>query len=500
MPYLSEDKLASIVERVVSRLQTGDTAPVGRPAPAAVNPPYGCAPTAPRPTSGSSRPSGSASGGLGRGVFADVDSAVRAAREAFIRLSSLGLEARYRIVAEMRREAHAHVETMANDAVRETSLGRVDQKIIKNRLVIDKTPGPEILEPWAQTGDHGLTIEEYAPFGVIGAITPTTNPTETIICNGIGMVAGGNAVAFNTHPSAKKTSAFCIDLINKAIMEVGGPENLMTCVASPTIDSAQSLMVHKGVQLLVVTGGGAVVKAAMNSGKKCVAAGPGNPPVVVDETADLDQAARGIYNGASFDNNIICTDEKEVLAVDKVFDSLLQRIEGLGAVRLRNHQIRRLESLILTPDRAHINRNWVGKSPSKMLEQIDVPFKGDPRLIVCDVPFDHPFVQHELLMPVIGFVRCSDVHQAIDLAVEAEHGFRHTASMYSKNIDALHRMARVVNCSIFVKNASNYAGLGFGGEGYTSFTIASPTGDGLTTARTFTRERRCTLSGHFRIV
>jgi acyl-CoA reductase-like NAD-dependent aldehyde dehydrogenase len=434
------------------------------------------------------------------GVFATVDEAVSAAHIAHLTLVAMPLEKRKSIIANIRKRCAEQVQMLAEIAVEETGLGRVEDKIKKNLLVIHKTPGPEILQPIAYTGDDGLALIERAPFGVIGSITPCTNPTETIICNGIGMVAGGNSVAFNTHPSAKKTSAYCIDLINRAVMEVGGPENLMTCVASPTIDSAQTLMTHKGVQLLVVTGGGGVVHAAMHSGKKCVAAGPGNPPVVVDSTADLDQAARGIYNGASFDNNIICTDEKEVLAVDKIFDPLLQRIEGLGAVRLRNHQVRRLESLILTPDKAHVNRAWVGKSPCEMLDQIDVPYKGDPRLIVCDVPFEHPFVQHELLMPVIGFVRCADVHQAIDLAVEAEHGFRHTASMYSKNIDSLHRMARVVNCSIFIKNASNYAGLGFGGEGYTSFTIASPTGDGLTTARTFTRERRCTLSGHFRIV
>lgn len=434
------------------------------------------------------------------GVFPTVDQAVDAAHRAHLTLVAMPLEKRREIIANIRKRCAEDVHNLARLANEETGLGRVEDKIKKNLLVIHKTPGPEILQPIAYTGDDGLALIERAPFGVIGSITPCTNPTETIINNGIGMVSGGNAVAFNTHPSAKNVSAYCIDLINKASMEVGGPENLMTCVAKPTIKSAQALMTHKGVNLVVVTGGGAVVKAAMNSGKKCVAAGPGNPPVVVDETADLDRAARGIYLGASFDNNVICTDEKEVLAVEKVFDPLMQRIEDLGAVRLRNHQIRRLESLILTPDRAHINRSWVGKCPSEMLRQIDVPFTGDPRLIICDVPFEHPFVQHELLMPVIGFVRCRDVHEAIDLAVEAEHGFRHTASMYSRNIDALHRMARVVNCSIFVKNASNYAGLGFGGEGYTSFTIASPTGDGLTTARTFTRERRCTLSGYFRIV
>lgn len=435
-----------------------------------------------------------------QGVFASVDDALFAARKAHQLLVVMPLEKRREIIANIRRRCADNAERFALMAYEETGLGRVKDKIKKNLLVIHKTPGVEILESQSFTGDHGLTLVERAPFGVIASITPCTNPTETIINNGIGMVAGGNAVTFNTHPAAKLVSAYCIDVINQASIEVGGPANLMTCIQNPTIASANEIMTHKGTDLVVVTGGGAVVKAAMGSGKKCIAAGPGNPPVVVDETADLDLAARGIYTGASFDNNIICVDEKEVMAVDSIFDPLMDRIEGLGAVRLRNHQIRRLEKLILTPDREHINRAWVGQDPSKMLKEIDVPFKGDPRLIICDVPFEHPFIQLEKLMPVLGFVRCADVHQAIDLAVEAEHGYRHTASMYSRNIDSLHRMARVVNCSIFVKNASNVAGLGFGGEGYTSFTIASPTGDGLTTARTFTRERRCTLAGYFRIV
>ena len=435
-----------------------------------------------------------------QGVFASVDDALFAARKAHQLLVVMPLEKRREIIANIRRRCADNVERFALMAYDETGLGRVKDKIKKNLLVIHKTPGVEILQSQSFTGDDGLTLVERAPFGVIASITPCTNPTETIINNGIGMVAGGNAVTFNTHPAAKLVSAYCIDVINQASIEVGGPANLMTCIQNPTIASANEIMTHKETDLVVVTGGGAVVRAAMGSGKKCIAAGPGNPPVGVDETADLDLAARGIYTGASFDNNIICVDEKEVMAVDSIFDPLMDRIEGLGAVRLRNHQIRRLEKLILTPDREHINRDWVGQDPSKMLKEIDVPFKGDPRLIICDVPFEHPFIQLEKLMPVLGFVRCADVHQAIDLAVEAEHGYRHTASMYSRNIDSLHRMARVVNCSIFVKNASNVAGLGFGGEGYTSFTIASPTGDGLTTARTFTRERRCTLAGYFRIV
>jgi acyl-CoA reductase-like NAD-dependent aldehyde dehydrogenase len=468
---MKRDQISQIVERVLGQIQQGEL-------PARVDD----FPVKPR------------------GVFKTVDAAMDAAHHAHQILVEIPLEKRREIIASIRRRCAEDVHTLASKAVEETGLGRVNCKVKKNLLVIHKTPGVEILQPTAWTGDDGLTLLERAPFGVIGSITPCTNPTETIINNGIGMVAGGNAVVFNTHPAAKGTSAYVIDLINRAVMEVGGPENLMTCVETPTIASANAVMTHRRTNLVVVTGGGAVVQAAMNSGKKCVAAGPGNPPVVVDETADLDLAARGIYAGASLDNNIICTDEKEVLAVDKVFDGLMKRIEDLGAVRLRNHQITRLEKLILTPDREHINRDWVGKSASVMLQELDIPYKGDPRLIVCEVPFEHPFIQLEKLMPVVGFVRCKDVHQAIDLAVEAEHGYRHTASMYSRNIDALHRMARVVNCSIFIKNAPNYAGLGLGGEGYTSFTIASPTGDGLTTARTFTRERRCTLAGYFRIV
>lgn len=465
----SQPDIQSIVERVLSRLEGHGVVPASAPS-------------------------------LPLGVFATVDEAVDAAQRAHRDLRGLRLDRRREIIDSVRQHARAEVETLARMAVHETGLGRVSDKIVKNTLVIDRTPGPEILSPEAVTGDDGLTLMERAPFGVIGAITPSTNPTETILNNGIGMVSGGNGVVFNVHPGARQVSAWCIDLINRASVAVGGPEHLMTCVATPTIESAQQVMQHPGTRLIVVTGGGAVVKAAMRSGKRCVAGGPGNPPVVVDHTADLDQAARGIVTGASLDNNIICVDEKEVFAVQPVFDDLLARVEALGCVRVRNHQLTRIEKVVLTADRQHVNRRFIGKDASVILREADIPFQGDPRLVVCEVPFDHPFVQHELLLPVLPFVRVGSVDEGIARAVDAEHGYGHTASMYSKDVDALHRMARAVDTSIFVKNAPHVAGLGYGGEGWTSFTIASPTGDGLTTARTFTRERRCTLAGHFRIV
>ncbi len=468
---MERDQLESIVGQVLDRIRAGTAAPARTEAPK-----------------------------RGHGVFKTVSDAVAAATDSHRLLVALPLEKRREIIANVRKRTAEDVRSLAQFAVEETGLGRVEDKIKKNLLVIYKTPGPEILEPIAYTGDDGLTLIERAPYGVIAAITPSTNPTETILCNGIGMVSGGNTVVFNTHPGAKGVSAYVIDVINRASMEVGGPDNIMTVIETPTIESANELLRFKGIRLNVVTGGPAVVKAALAANKKCIAGGPGNPPVVVDEFADIDQAARGIIAGASFDNNIICCDEKETFVVDKVADKLVESMAGHGAVVLRNHQITRLEKLILNAERDHTVTKWVGKNAAEYLKQIDVPYKGDPRLIVCEVPFDHPFVQLELLMPVMSVVRTRDVHEAIDMAVKAEHGFGHTASMYSKNIDNLHRMARLSNVSIFVKNAPNFAGLGFQGEGYTSFTIASPTGEGLTTARNFTRERRCVLAGHFRIV
>ena len=436
--------------------------------------------------------------GCGLGCFPDIPSAIQAAEVAFQAFRAIGLERRTEIIQSLREGLRRHVEALADQAVQETGMGRRDDKIKKNLLVINKTPGPEILRAEAVSGQHGLSLEELAPYGVIGSITPCTNPSETVINNGIGMLSAGNAVVFNAHPAAKKTNAFTIDLMNRLLVAEGAPPNLLTCIAEPTIESAAELMQARGIALLVVTGGPAVVKAAFAAGKKVIAAGPGNPPVVVDESADLDQAGRGIVAGASFDNNIVCICEKEVIAVEAIADRLKAAMVAAGAYELRGSEITAVEKLVV--EGRHPHKAFVGKDASFILRAAGLSVAGEPRLLFADVPFEHPFVQVELLMPVIGFTRARDVHEAIDLALKAEHGFRHTASMYSKNIDHLDKMARAVDCSIFIKNGPNYNGLGFEGPGSTSFTIASPTGEGLTNAVHFTRRRRCVLKDHFRIV
>jgi len=415
------------------------------------------------------------------------------------------LEKRKEIIKNVRHAVIDELETISRMAVEETKLGNIADKIIKNRLAVLKTPGVEDLEPFTYTDDYGLTLVERAPYGVIGSIIPCTNPTETLICNGIGMIAGGNSVVFNPHPAAKETSKYVLSLMNRAIVEAGGPPNLVAMVDKPTIESAQEIMKHPGIKLLVVTGGPGVVKVAMQSGKKVIAAGPGNPPCVVDETADIKKAGRDIVSGAGLDNNIICICEKEVLAVDSITDSLKEAMKENGAFELNKAQTDKITALVISdPGRpgheGAPNKKYVGKDAAVIAGDIGLKVDPGTKILLCEVEPDHPLVWTEQLMPVIPIVRMGSADQAIDFAVQCEHGFRHTASIHSKNIDNLSRMAKVMNCSLFVKNGSNYCGLGHLGAGYTSYTIASPTGEGLTRARTFTRERRCSLVGHFRIV
>ncbi len=482
---IDERKIEEIVSKVLERLTAGGAQRGITPAP----PPTHSAPERPK----ANIPRGT------NGVYGDADQAAKAARKAFEQNEKTPVSTKVKMVDAMRKAVLGNLEKLSQYAVEETGLGRYEDKLSKNRLVAEKTPGPEILQTVAYTGDHGLMLTERAPYGVILAITPTTNPTETILCNAIGMVAAGNSVVFNVHPSAAQTCNWCVHLLNEAIQSVGGPRDVIVSVERPTIESANLLMKHPLVRLIVVTGGPAVVKAAMNSGKKAIGAGPGNPPAVVDETANLTKAADAIMRGATLDNNIVCIAEKEIIAVDSIASNLLREFGKLPVMICDARQTKELEKVVLQGD--HVNKDCIGKDAGVIAKMAGIGHHGhDLRMLLCEVDEQHPFVQHELLMPVIPLFRVRDAVEGIAAALRCEHGFHHTATMHSLNIDNMATMARLCNCSIFVKNEASYAGLALGGEGYTSFTIASPTGEGLTTAVHFTRERRCTLKEAFRFV
>ncbi|MDK1019890.1 MAG: aldehyde dehydrogenase EutE [Actinomycetota bacterium] len=487
MATLTDSEIQAIIGRVKSRVSAGDIpgrAGVAIEAADAVS---------------------AASDNLGEGIYATVDEAVAAASAAFEEYRTLGLDARKGLIEAIRAAMRIENERLAYMARQETGLGRADDKVLKNALVIERTPGPEDLEPHVVTGDRGMMVTEYAPYGVIGVITPVTNPTSTIINNVIAILSAGNTVTFNVHPNAKAVSTENVKLINRAVVAAGGPHDLVTSVAVPTLDSAQALMAHPDVRVLLVTGGPAVVREALKTPKKAIIAGPGNPPAVVDQTADIAKAARDIVYGASFDNNIICVDEKTTIVVDSVADRLIQHMCAVGAYRLKEHELKRLERVIFKelgpPNKPGvINPKLIGKDASVILGEIGVTPPEGTRLVLAEVPAEHSLVWTEQMMPVMPVVRVKDVDTAIDLAFRSEHGFRHTASIHSTNVDVITRMARVMNCSIFVANGPNIAGIGADGEGYTSFSIASPTGEGLTRPRTFSRIRRVSVIGALRIV
>lgn len=435
-----------------------------------------------------------------KGVFDTMEEALEAVSKAYVQYKSYTVEQREKMIAEIRKLTLAEAEVMAKLGVEETGMGRVSDKVIKHQLVANKTPGTEDLEPRVKTGDQGLTLIEMAPFGVIGSITPSTNPSETVICNSIGMIAGGNAVVFNPHPNAKRIANYAVDLVNRGILAAGGPENLVVSVKNPTMDTSNTMVKSPIVRMLVATGGPGVVKMLLSSGKKAIGAGAGNPPVIVDDTADIEKAASDIVKGASFDNNLPCIAEKECFVFNSVADQLIAGMQKSGAYLIKGADIDKLVkvALIEKDGKFGINKKWVGKDARLFLKELGID--ADPRLIICETDEKHPFVQVEMMMPILPIVRVSNIEDAIMMAVKAEHGNRHSAHIHSKNVDRLTAFARAVETTIFVKNAPSYAGIGAGGEGHTTFTIAGPTGEGLTSARSFTRQRRCVMADGLHIV
>ncbi len=427
------------------------------------------------------------------GVFTDMNEAIAAVKAAQAQVRWLSMDQREKIISNIRKLTKENAETLARMGVQETGMGNVGHKILKHVLVAEKTPGTEDITTVAWSGDRGLTLIEMGPFGVIGAITPCTNPSETVLCNSIGMIAAGNTVVFNPHPAAIKTTIYAINLINEASLMAGGPDNVACTVEKPTLETSAVMMKHKDIPLLVATGGPGVVTAVLSSGKRGIGAGAGNPPALVDETADIRKAAGDIVNGCTFDNNLPCIAEKEIVAVDSVVDELMHyMITEQGCYLASKEEQDKLVKTVLTPK--GLNRKCVGRDARTLLGMIGVSVPDNIRCIVFEGEKEHPLISEELMMPILGVVRAKDFDDAVEKAVWLEHGNRHSAHIHSKNIDNITKYAKAIDTAILVKNGPSYSALGFGGEGYCTFTIASRTGEGLTSAKSFTKSRRCVMT------
>lgn len=440
------------------------------------------------------------------GIFTCVDEAVAAASEAFDRLQACTIADRKRIIDHIRRISIEQSVELGTMEMEETRIGRLEHKIEKLRVLGERTPGVEFLRSEVFSGDHGLAVIEHAPFGVIGAITPVTHSLPTITGNAISMIAAGNTLVVNPHPSGKRVAAEGVRRFNQAIYRDLGIDNIISLIAEPTLETAQAIFKHRGIALICVTGGPAVARAAMNSGKRAIVAGPGNPPVVVDETADLDRAARCIIQGAAYDNNLLCIGEKEVFAVAEIFDELLAAMERAGAVRLNAREVDALTARCITSvgegEKKHDvpHKDFLGQDAAVLARAIGKNVPAKTELLFGETDEANPFVPVEQMMPFVPFVRVRDVDEAIEKARFYEHGFRHTAIIHSRNVENMTRMGRALDTTLFIKNGPSMAGLGLGGEGYLSFSIATPTGEGVTTPLTFTRERRCSMIDNLRIL
>ncbi len=455
--------------------------------------------TAKQPGSPASQPQG------GRhGVFQDVDSAVQAARTAFENLRERSIADRRRVIDIIREISIGQCEELGLMEMEETGIGRPKHKVEKLRTLGELSPGVEFLETKAFSGDHGIALIERAPFGVIGAITPVTHSLPTITGNAVSMIAGGNTVVVNPHPSGKRVAAEGVRRFNQAIDRELGIDNLICVIANPTLESADALFRHRGISLICVTGGPAVARAALNSGKRAIVAGPGNPPVVVDETAELDNAARCIIQGASYDNNLLCIAEKQVFVVESVFDAMMAAMRRAGAAELNATQIALLTSkaIVQVGDDHHdaACKDFIGRDASVLAAAAGLQVPGSCELVFGETDESHPFVSVEQMMPFLPFVRARDVDHAIAMAKRSEHGFRHTAIIHSRDVRNMTKMGRALDTTLFVKNGPCMASLGLGGEGYLSFSIAGPTGEGVTTPLTFTRERRCSMIDDLNVV
>ncbi len=437
------------------------------------------------------------------GVFATADEAISAASAGQKAYALRGLSDRRAAIEVIRTICREQAEPLGREEFEETKIGRLEHKIDKLRVVASRIPGVEWLSTRAFSGEDGIALEEYGPFGVIAAVTPVTHSLPTLACNAINMLAGGNTVVFNAHPSGARIAAKGVRLFNHAIRQATGLENLLTIVENPTIESAQAMFDHRDVKLVCVTGGPALARAALRSPKRAVVAGPGNPPVVVDGTADLDNAARSIVAGATYDNNLLCIAEKEVFVVAEVFDELFSLLPNHKSVLLNSAQVDRLTAIAFkTGDggKLVVNKDLVGADATTLARHAGLEVPADTLMLHAETSEDHPFVGHEQMMPFVPFVRCRNVDQAIELALKHEHGYGHTSIIHSRNVETITRMGKVMNTTLFVQNGACMAGLGAGGEGYVSFSIATPTGEGVTTPATFCRTRRSTTVRALRVV
>jgi len=343
------------------------------------------------------------------------------------------------IVERMAAAARANARHLAELAVEETGYGNAKDKYIKNLLNCDWLPrrmrGMKTVGILRELPDEKM-VEIGVPVGVVAAVLPTTNPTSTAIYKTLISLKAGNAIVLSPHPRAHQCTCATTSILSQAALEAGAPEGIIQCIDNATIEGTNALMRHERTGVILATGGSGIVKAAYSSGKPAFGVGPGNVPVLVDTSADLNDAVAKIVAGKSFDFGTVCSSEQALVAEISLRDRLLGLLKEHKAYIATDAQKEALGKLLVSQNWT-INPQCVGQAPTKLARMAGFEVPPDTSIICCEiggVGKQYP-LSMEKLSPVLSLHFVSDYNTALDtcFALLKFGGLGHTAVIYARN-------------------------------------------------------------------
>ncbi|MFQ1017561.1 bifunctional acetaldehyde-CoA/alcohol dehydrogenase [Gilliamella sp. BG7] len=359
---------------------------------------------------------------------------------------------------------------LAQQAVAESGMGIVEDKVIKNlfaaEYILNKYRHDKTCGVVAENEPFGtITIAE--PLGIICGIVPTTNPTSTAIFKSLISLKTRNAIVFSPHPRAKKSTIEAARIVLDAAIKAGAPKDIIGWIDEPSIELSNALMHHDDVSAILATGGPGMVKAAYSSGKPALGVGAGNTPVVIDETADLKRAVASVLMSKTFDNGMICASEQAIVVVDSVYDEVRRLLTQYGAYVLNAKETKAVQGIILN-DKGALNANIVGQPATKIAEMAGLKVPAGSKVLVGEVSkvdLSEPFA-HEKLSPTLAMFKAKDFSEAVDKAEKLVEmgGMGHTSVLYTDQDSNRERIAyfgsKMKTCRILINQPAAHGGIG----------------------------------------
>jgi acetaldehyde dehydrogenase/alcohol dehydrogenase len=428
--------------------------------------------------------------GLSAERIAYLESLVVQARRAAAAFTQYTQEEVDRIVKPMVVAGLEQAQNLARLAVEETGLGVLEDKALKNMVatefVYNYVKDKKTVGAIREFPERGI-VEVAEPIGVIFSLTPITNPTSTVLFKCIMAIKTRNAAIFSPHPNAWRCCFEAVRIMYETALEHGAPEGVFTCLESHGLQENAYLMKHKDIGLIDATGGPGVVKAAYSSGKPALGVGPGNTPVYLEKTADLNMAVVDIITSKTFDNGTICASEQTVVMDDEIFDLAVKKFVDLGAHLCNETETKLLERAVIDPETGFMQPVAVGQKATDIAHRAGIAVKPNTKLLIAQIEGvgrEHP-LSVEKLFPVLSVYRAKSVDEALKVCVDVNHlgGVGHTAVVFSRNDEVVRRFSEVINAGRIIVNSPGSIGA-FGGvynDMVPTFSFGCGTGGGNST-------------------